>query len=107
MKTVVGPLIKIWGDIQMLLPVKDMGKQAESVVALLQKNLTTLEQKSDTALDTFRKTAAELDDINRQIDVTINVADQQIASLTALRGDLLSKKSSNERVKGKIEDFLA
>jgi cell division protein FtsB len=82
----------------------------DKVAQIIQDHDTELKKlasESDDALDTFRSTVAKLDGINTKIDASVDLMNQQISNLSCIKDSMLEKRARNEKVKGKIQEFLA
>jgi hypothetical protein len=83
---------------------------SDKVTQILSDHNAELEKltgESNDALDTFKKTVAKLDTINAKIDESVDLMEQQISNLTVIKTNMLDKKANNEKVKNKIQEFLA
>jgi uncharacterized phage infection (PIP) family protein YhgE len=86
---------------------KGLEKIANSVTEGLQKDLTKYKKEAEDALDMFKKTMDKLDTVNEKIDNRVALADTQLNQINELKAQLQANKAGNERVRGKIAEFLA
>lgn len=84
----------------------DLENKTAGVVKGLKKDLQKLRQKSDDALQTFRDTLINLEEVNKEIDWRVEMAENHINELAGLKGELLANKDVNLKVHDKILDFL-
>lgn len=84
----------------------DLGKQVSAILTAHEEELTGLHKDSDDALDSFRKTVDKIDKINDQIDASTDRVNEAIASLTATKDGMASRKEGNMRVRSKIMEII-
>jgi len=84
-----------------------LGDRAVAVVDNLKTDLLLLNQESEDALDSFRRTVNRIDSINEQIKDRKILAQKQISELTQLVDSFDKAENSNNKVKGKILEFLS
>jgi hypothetical protein len=89
-----------------MLNFMDLEKKTEGVVKGLKKDLTKLNQKSEDALQSFRDTMINLQEVNQEIDWRVEMASKHIIELTQLQGTLLDTRAANVKIHDKIMDFL-
>ena len=87
--------------------VVTMSEKVNQIISDHDAELQKLTGESENALDTFRKTVTKLDGINTKIDESVSLMEQQISNLSGIKATMLEKKARNEKVKNKIQEFLA
>lgn len=84
-----------------------MSDKVNQIIKDHDAELQKLTGESEDALDTFRSTVSRLDDIDTQIEKSVSLMEQQISDLSGIKANMLEKKARNEKVKNKIQEFLA
>lgn len=87
--------------------VPTLQDRATAVVDNLKDNLLILSNDSVDALDTFRRTVSRIEQINDKIKEQKDIARTQIAELTQLVDSFDTAEASNNKIKGKIVEFLS
>lgn len=84
-----------------------IGDKVAQIIKVHSDELTKLEAESENAINTFKRTATQLETINTKIDESIELMDSQISNLVSIKEGMATKRSENEKVRNKILDFLS
>jgi uncharacterized protein YqfB (UPF0267 family) len=72
----------------------------------LQLEVTIFETKTENALNLFKVTYNELDNLEKSIDNKTEMLNTYVDELKTLIGNLYAKRECNNKIKNKLEEFL-
>ena len=78
----------------------------DALIALFTGGVGSLQKKSVTTMNVFKKTVDKLNQINEKIEIQVEARKEKIAKLAAEKATLNAQYENNERVVKKIDEFF-